>query len=253
MVPMIAGIIGGAGSLIGKSAANEATHSGISSAKKTLSGTADYADEMKSEGEQILRQMLEANTAIYGNPQQAALELQQAKDAVNDIDPYQAGQFDYSKEIDDFYDPAFQLSVNTSNDAINSSQALGGNLFSSDTANKIAGQNQVLATKMYREALDALNSDKSLEQSIWQGNEAARQSAANSAANLANAKYSMASDTAGNIASAGNDYYQALLGLNDDYYANKTDYAAQIAALEAQDPGHKSWYKRALDPAGFFI
>ena len=141
------------------------------------------------------------------------------------------------QEIADFYDPAFQLSVNTANDAINESQAMGGNLFSSDTANKIAAQNQALATQMYKEALGAYQTDKSLEQGIWQGNEAARQAAANSAANLAQAKYGMANDTASNLANNNNAYYEALLGLNNDFFNNKSDYAAQLAGLEAQDPG----------------
>lgn len=249
----IASLITAAGSFAGANNTNEATHSGISNAKKTLAGTEGYADALKMNGEQILSQMLGSNRAIYGTPEQTALELQQAKQAMNGIDPYQAGQFDYSKEISDFYDPAFQLSVNTANDSVNGSQALGGNLFSSDTADKIAAQNQVLATNMYDEALRAYQADKGLEQNIWQGNEAAKQAAASSAANLAGTKYDMASDAASNLSAGDTAYYQALMGLNDDYFANKTAYAAQLAGLEAQDPGHRNWFSRTFDPAGFFL
>ena len=220
----------------GKSAQN-AGHAAVQTALGTLQGTEGYSDAMKAAGEQVLAQMLAGNQAIYGTPQEAALALEKAQREINGVNPYEAGTFDYKKEISDFYDPAFKLSVDTANQGINESQALGGGLFSSATADKIAAQNQVLASKMYKDALDAYNTDKSLEQGIWQGNEAAKQAAAGSAANIANMKYGMASDTAGNIASGQNDYYTALLGLNNDYWRNKTDYAAQLAALQAQDPG----------------
>lgn len=220
----------------GKSAQN-ASHAAVQNALSTLQGTEGYSGAMKTAGEQVLAQMLAGNQSIYGTPQEAALALKEAQAGIGKVNPYEAGTFDYRKEISDFYDPAFKLSVDTANQGINESQALGGNLFSSSTADKIAAQNQVLATNMYRQALDAYNTDKSLEQGIWQGNEAAKQAAASSAANLANMKYGMASDTAGNISSAQNDYYTALIGLNNDYWKNRTDYAAQLAALQAQDPG----------------
>lgn len=230
-------LIGGGLNYLNGLNSQNASHKAIGNAIGTLEGTSDYSEQMKSQGEQILDAMLKSNQAIYGNPQDAAKALQAAQAGINDVNPYSAGEFDYTKEIADFYDPAFQLSVNTANDAINESQALGGNLFSSDTANKIAAQNQTLATQMYREALNAMNADKSLEQGIWQGNEAAKQAAASSAANLAEAKYGMANESASNLANSQDAYYNALLGLNDDYFANKADYAAQIAAMQAQDPG----------------
>ena len=143
--------------------------------------------------------------------------------------------------------------MNAANDAINQSQALGGSLFSSDTANKLTTQAQVLGSQAYNDALRALQTDKSLEQSIWQGNEAAKQAAANSALGKAQALYGIASENAGNIANAQNSYYQSLMGLNDDYWQNMSDLASQKAGLEAKDPGHRGWFQRTFDPAGFFM
>lgn len=220
----------------GKSAQN-ASHKSVQNAIDTLKGTERYAEDMKSNGERVLQDMINGTQSLYGTPEQAAAELAAARQGIDSVNPYTAGNFDYSKEISDFYDPAFQLSVNTANDAINSSQALGGNLFSSDTADKIAGQNQVLASKMYRDALDAMNSDKNFELNRWQSEESARRAEAEAKANLAKAKYDIASGNAGNISNAQNAYYQALLGLNNDYYTNKTDYASALASLEASDPG----------------
>lgn len=257
---MAAGLLSGLG-FIGSGLANEnareASHEGIQNAISRLQATQGYADQAKTQGEQILADMLGSNRSLWGTPEQAAEALNAAQQKVAGLTPYQASEFNYGKSLEDFFNPAFQLSVNQANDAINESQALGGNLFSSDTANKIAAQNQVLATQMYREALDALNADKSLEQGIWQGNEQAKQAAATSAANLANTEYQMAADRAGNLSSGDNAYYQALMGLNGDYWKNKTDYQAQLAALESQDPGHRDTWQRVFDPlnidfTGFF-
>ena len=237
MVPALIGAGTALTGLLAQGASNDRAHAANQAAQATLEGTAGYADQMRTQGQQVLNDMLAANQGIYGSPEQAALALQQAQAGVNAVNPYEAGEFSYGKQIADFYDPALQLRMNAANDAINQSQAVGGNLFSSDTANKLVAQAQVLGSEAYRDALNAFQTDKSLEQSIWQGNEAARQAAANSAANVAQMRYGMASDTAGNLSDAQNAYYSALLGLNDDYWANKTDYAAQLAALQAQDPG----------------
>lgn len=226
----LAGILSGA-------SANNRSHAANQRAQETLAGSAGYADQMRAQGQQVLEQMLAANQGIYGTPQDAAAALQAAQQTVNSVNPYETAEFSYDKDISDFYDPALQLRMNAANDAINQSQALGGSLFSSDTADKLVAQAQVLGSQAYRDALQAYQTDKGLEQSVWQGNEAAKQAAANSAANLAQMQYGMASDQAGNLSSAQNAYYQALLGLNDDYWQNKTDYLGQLAALQAQDPG----------------
>lgn len=246
MDPLSAGILGGSQFLGGlmnfasNAGASANAHKANNTAQRALQTTEGFADTAKQEGLAILQQMLNANQGIYGSPEQAAANLQAAQDAVNGIDPYEAGKFSYGKDIEDFYDNALGLRMNAANDAINGSQALGGNLFSSDTANKLTAQAQVLGSEAYKDAMAAYQADKGMEANIWNANEQAKQAAANSAANLAQMKYGMASDTAGNIADANNGFYQSLMGLNDDYWQNKSDYVAQLAQLMAQDPGGNS-------------
>lgn len=234
----IGGVAGGAlgliGGLLSESSSRAAKRKAINKAVNQLRQTEGFSDQMNAAGQEYLDQLLATAQGLYGENEDAASALRQAQAGVASLDPYTASEFSYGKDISDFYDPAYQLSVNTANDAMNASQALGGNLFSSDTANKLAAQNQVLASNMYRDALAAYQTDKSLEQSIWSGNEGARQAEANSAANLAQQKYNMANATASNLNEANNAYYQGLLSLNNDYYKNKTDYYGQIASLLAQ-------------------
>ena len=231
---------------------SDRAHAAIQDAIGTLEGTEGYSDQMLTAGQQVLNSMLGANQGIYGNTSDAAAALEAARQGIGNVNPYEAGTFDYDKTLDDFYDKALGIRMNAANDAIANSQALGGNLFSSDTANKLVAQAQVLGSEAYKDALAAFNTDKSLEAGIWQGNEAAKQAAANSQANLAQMQYGVASDTAGNLANANNAYYQGLLGLNDDYWQNKTDYAMQLAQMQSQDPGKRAWYSKVLDPIGLF-
>lgn len=234
----IGGVAGGAlgliGGLLSESSARAAKRKAINKAVNELKKTEGFSGQMLEGGQGYLEQLLATAQGLYGDNASAGSALRQAQAGVDSLDPYSASEFSYGKDISDFYDPAYQLSVNTANDAVNSSQALGGNLFSSDTANKLAAQNQILASNMYKDALSAYQTDKSLEQAIWSGDESAKQAAANSAANLAQQKYNMAADTASNLNNANNSYYQGLLSLDNDYYKNMTDYYGQIASLMAQ-------------------
>lgn len=234
--------------------AQQSAHDANINAQNTLAKSEPYADKLLASGISNLKDMRNAVTALYGNPADASANLKQAQEMVNGVNPYEASSFDYTKTLEDFYNPALKLRMNASNDAINGSQALGGNLFSSDTANKLTAQAQVLGSEAYKDAMNAYAKDKSLEQGIWQGNESAKQAQANSMANLAGMQYQMASDTAGNIAQGNNDYYTALMGLNNDYYQNKTDYLAQLAGLQAQDQGEgPGMFQKMLDPFGLFM
>lgn len=217
---------------------DNASHDAINNALEYLkNNTAIYPDAMRDQNRAVIDQMIPTTFSLYGGLGDVSAQLRDARAGINGIDPYKASSFDYTKEISDFYDPAFRMSVDNANQSVNESQALGGNLFSSDTAQKIAAQNQVLASQMYNEALDAYRTDKSLEQGIWAGNEAARQAEANSRANLAQTKYNVASDNAARLDDAYKNYYDALMQLNEDYWANRADYDSARIGLTTQDPG----------------
>lgn len=225
VAPFLSGVLGFASQNNNQNAANMRTHAGVQNALDTLGQGSSYADELFALNNNVLAQQQANNNRFLGS-----------------VNPYEAGSFSYNRKLDDFYDPAFQLSVNAANDAINSSQALGGNLFSSDTANQLAAKNNVLATNQYRNATDAMNADRNFALGSWQGNEAAKQAAANSVANVANMGIN-----------ANNALYGNMIANNSDLYGNKGDYLSALAELQASDPGSVSMKKRifdVLDPTG---
>lgn len=239
-------ILSSALSALSGTSSRNATHKAVQTALDTLEGTSDYANQLYNTSTQNLSNMMDSTTALYGDTSTAASDLSAAKEALSNLEGYTASDFTYDKTVDDFYDPAFNLSVNMANDAINGSQAAGGNLFSSETGNKLAAQNQVLATQIYNDAQNAYNSDKSLESSIWSAEEGNKQAEANSAANIAQTNYNVANDTASALSSANQAYYTGLNDATSNYYNNLSNYAAQVANLQASDPGTSSTWMRKL-------
>lgn len=251
-------VIGGAGgALIGGLASEDASekkHKAIGDALGSLDEAKGYIDSANQQNTALANQGLalagslwDPNGTLVGNYQDALGE-------VENLQGYDADNlFSYDKSIENFYDPAFRLSVDMANDSINNSQAFGGNMFSSDTANKLAAKNNVLATQMFDDARDAMNADKSLEQSIWAGNEAAKQAAASSKADIANMKLGAYGTGMSNLSGAQQDYISNLMDINSGYASDMADYLGTKANLKAQDPGSgRSMFSKVLDPLGIF-
>lgn len=222
---------------------NEAAKSAnkaIDDAKRDLGKLNGIAGQRQTAAKNNAQDALDVYTDLYGDIGTAKGNLDSALAELYDVDPYQASEFSYDKDISDFYDPAFQLSVNMANDGIQNSRALGGGLFSSATADALSAQNNVLATNMYNDARSAMQADRSAEQATWQGNQAAQQAAAASAQNLASTKLGAAQTAAGNLATGYGNYYDAIGSADSDYYGDLADYYQALAGLDSQRQGKSS-------------
>ena len=246
--PLGAAIGAGAGGLFGMFSGNSSRNKqseSINDAIESLDEARGYIDSAKTQNTALANQGLTLAGSLWDPNGDLTQKYNQALAGVEGLQGYTVtpdSLFSYDKSIKDFYDPAFGLSVDMANDAINSSQAFGGNMFSSDTANKLAAKNNVLATQMYKEARDAMNQDKGLEQSIWAGNEAAKQAAANSAADIAGLRLNAYGTGMSNLGNAQQGYIANLMGINSDWAGDMTDYLGSRANLKAQDPGKSaSW------------
>lgn len=250
-------VIGGAGGLLVgglmDGQADSQKHKAINNALESLEDAQGYIDSARQQNTALANQGLGLAGSLWDPNGDLTAKYNQALAGIENLQGYNADNlFSYDKTIQDFYDPAFQLSVDMANDAINNSQAFGGNMFSSDTANKLAAKNNVLATQMYDDARDAMQADKSLEQSIWAGNESAKQAAADSQSNLANMRLNAYGTGMSNLSDAQQGYIANMMGINSDYAGDMTDYLGSVANLKAQDPGTRSMLSRVLDPLGLF-
>lgn len=81
--------------------------------------------------------------------------------ALENLTPYDAGQFNYDKSVDDFYSKAANQRVNKATNAITNSMANAGNMFSSDYTDALAAKQQALASEEWDKAFDRYQQDRS--------------------------------------------------------------------------------------------
>jgi hypothetical protein len=80
---------------------------------------------------------------------------------------YNPTDFDYTKNIEDFYDKAWETNANAQQRALERSAANGGGLYSSGLINNTASLMSENANKAYKEAREAYFQDKGLALEQW--------------------------------------------------------------------------------------
>lgn len=80
---------------------------------------------------------------------------------------YNPTDFDYTKNIEDFYDKAWETNANAQQRALERSAANGGGLYSSGLINNTASLMSENANKAYKEAREAYFQDKGLALDKW--------------------------------------------------------------------------------------
>ena len=93
-----------------------------------------------------------------------ASKFGQRVEALEGVDPYNAGQFDdskYGKSVEDFYSKAANQRVNNAMNAITNSRANAGNMFSSDYTNALAAKERALASEEWDNAFNKYQQDRS--------------------------------------------------------------------------------------------
>lgn len=134
---------------------------------------------------------------------------------------YQNEGFEYTGDVNDYYDPAANQRVAAAMDAINSSAATGGNRFSSDYVNRVGAKQQALSSEEYEKAYQRLMADRQQQLAAWQNN--SQNNWNNYNANVDRAKYG--------IDQYANDRDQYTQGLGDATVAMMN---SRLGALQSQ-------------------
>jgi hypothetical protein len=253
---MIGSVIGaGASAVTSGSAArrsDDASHYGAGKAKEYLGKSSGQIDETNQELNDLLSQYSDTIDQATGGQSTVDKRNEMINDYNADDYTYKSSDFDYDKTIEDFYDPAQQMNVDTAMRGINSSQANAGGLFSSGTLNKLQSKAETMATNAYDEARNAYNTDKSLASSIWGTTEGNKQAETTSAANAYDTGYNQVNTLANQyVDEQGNIVTQASNNAQNNLQ-NNLDLNNNYAQIAASDPGKGSTtLQRVLDPGGF--
>ena len=170
MVPLIIGGAIAAGSIA----------SNLYNDYKNREAAADAYDDIVGKAKEVSREN-DADIANVRNRLQNAYgagagKYQQALQDFLDSEVYQNKDFAFVDEngnpitVDKYMDPFQQQRVQAAMTAINNSAATGGNRFSSDYVNRVAGKQQALANEAWKDAYDRLMRERSVQLQEWQAN-----------------------------------------------------------------------------------
>ena len=87
-----------------------------------------------------------------------------------DSDVYQNDGFQFTGDVGDYFDPAANQRVDAAMTAIDNGAASGGNRFSSDYVNRVAGKQQALASEEWEKAYNRLMQDRQQQLNEWNMN-----------------------------------------------------------------------------------
>ena len=181
--------------------------------QKILSDAAQQLNISQQNLETMFNEYYKENNAI-GTQQDVA----QYQNLIHDYDPnefvYDFDEFNYDKDVDDFYAPNKQAIIDKTSDQLQHTAAGAGIGRGTGAANQIATGVAEKNESLYRDALNAMNQDRQFAYQIWNSNIQNQQNRLNQLKNVRDTQLSMY----GNLA---NDF--------QDWNANKMQ---QQMALE---------------------
>ena len=130
----------------------------VSMANAALDEAYGKAEDAANQNNALYQDYMNNVNSAYGGE---AGKLGNRVQALENLTPYDAGQFGYDKSIEDFYSKAANQRVNKATNAITNSMANAGNMFSSDYTDALAAKQQALASEEWDKAFDKYQQDRS--------------------------------------------------------------------------------------------
>lgn len=129
----------------------------VGAANAALDEAYGKAEEAANKNAGLYQQYMNKVNNAYGGE---AAKMGDRVAALEELTPYDAGQFSYDKDVNDFYSKAADLRAKKATNAITNSMANAGNMFSSDYTDALAAKQQALATEEWDKAFDRYQQDR---------------------------------------------------------------------------------------------
>lgn len=130
----------------------------VAAANAALDEAYGKAEDAANQNNALYRQYMNKVNGAYGDE---AAKMGGRVQALENLTPYDAGQFSYDKDVNDFYSKFANQRKQQATDAITNSMANAGNMFSSDYTDALAAKQQALASEEWDKAFDKYNQDRS--------------------------------------------------------------------------------------------
>lgn len=129
----------------------------VSKANNALDAAYQAAEDAAGQNKSLYSQYMNKVNNAYGGE---AAKMGDRVAALEELTPYDAGQFSYDKDINDFYSKAANQRVNQATNAITNSMANAGNMFSSDYTDALAAKQQALASEEWDKSFERYQQDR---------------------------------------------------------------------------------------------
>lgn len=129
----------------------------VNAANAALDDAYSKAEEAANKNTGLYQQYMNKVNNAYGGE---AAKMGDRVAALEELTPYDAGQFSYDKDVNDFYSKAADLRAKKATDAITNSMANAGNMFSSDYTDALAAKQQALASEEWDKSFDRYQQDR---------------------------------------------------------------------------------------------
>lgn len=199
----------------------------LSRANAALDEAMQAAEDAASKNNSLYSQYMDKVNQNYGN--QAGQYDQRVKDLEN-LTPYDAGQFNYDKNIEDFYSKAANQRVNKATNAITNSMANAGNMFSSDYTDALAAKQQALASEEWDKSFDRYQQDRARALQEFSTNANLGQQTYNNIYNKNKDLLGLSQNALDNTTNAFGSYVQGVANNNNMLAQNQANIAMQKAA-----------------------
>ena len=129
----------------------------VAAANSSLDEAYGKAEEAANKNSELYSQYMDKVNGAYGNE---AANLDGRVQALENLTPYNAGQFSYDKDIGDFYSKFANQRKQQAMDSITNSMANAGNMFSSDYTDALAAKQQALASEEWDKSFERYQQDR---------------------------------------------------------------------------------------------
>lgn len=199
----------------------------VAAANAALDEAYAAAEDAANENAGLYKKYMDKVETNYGK--QAGQYNTRVKDLEN-LTPYDAGQFDYNKSVNDFYSKAANQRVNKATNAITNSMANAGNMFSSDYTDALAAKQQALASEEWDKAFDRYSKDRSQALQEFSTNANIGQQTYNNLYNKNKDLLGLSQNALDNTTNAFGSYVQGLANNKSMLAQNKASIAQAKAA-----------------------
>lgn len=199
----------------------------VNAANNALDDAYGKAEDAANKNAGLYQQYMNKVNNAYGSE---AAKMGDRVQALEDLTPYDAGQFSYDKDVNDFYSKAADLRAKKATDAITNSMANAGNLFSSDYTDALAAKQQALASEEWDKSFDRYQQDRARALQEFSTNANLGQQTYNNLYNKNKDLLGISQNALDNTTNAFGSYVQGLANNNSMLAQNQANIAMQKAA-----------------------